>query len=608
MLKPESNPDKTFYLQKRFVPSVRPFMGFNVQMVKLGLVIFLSCLFALSVADLGLAANSKKRNSLPDKKIKTPEFFGLFALHGKNTIELDKDSDPKNVDEQVEFVLYDQQVSSISKGWQVSELKYVGGKWRKSKRKWKCRVKPIKGKPSMLRLVPVTLLPPGVYEIGSSSATSVRGRIIVQQGQLVKNSLASARKALSAKQWDNAIMEADATLALDKTNANAKQIIIDVEQGIQDAKVARKRNKAQGYVEKAKSAMSQKQWNEAIMQAETALALDPENLEATQIMAKAERVKKDEIESEKELKEAEAMARAAAEKRKAMEREAKAKRKAANDEAQQKTLIAAHIAKGKTALSAKRWEEAVQEAKATLAIDSGNAEAKQLIADVRKGKKNERDAKIKAMIAAYKKNSVLIPAGKFMMGEGKYALKYEHPVRLNEFAMDKTEVTQAIFTVVMGGQNPSGHKNCPLCPVERVTWVDAKEFCEKVGKRLPTEAEWEYAARAGTTSKFYWGNGEGDNYAWYKKNSPRKTHPVGEKEPNDWGLFDMSGNVKEWVADWFRDYERGAAKNPQGPERGSQRVIRGGGYFDSLESLEHRRRHRAFPDQKGPALGFRCVQ
>jgi formylglycine-generating enzyme required for sulfatase activity len=125
-------------------------------------------------------------------------------------------------------------------------------------------------------------------------------------------------------------------------------------------------------------------------------------------------------------------------------------------------------------------------------------------------------------------------------------------------------------------------------PVERVSWQDAAEFCRKLsektkrGVRLPTEAEWEFACRAGTTTE----RSHGDDlaklgeYAWYNENSDRETHPVGQKKPNPWGLYDMYGNVWEWVADWHSDdyYSSSPSEDPTGPEKGSHRVLRGGAW------------------------------
>jgi len=180
---------------------------------------------------------------------------------------------------------------------------------------------------------------------------------------------------------------------------------------------------------------------------------------------------------------------------------------------------------------------------------------------------------------------VLISAGKFTMGEGED----QHEVTLSKpFYMGVTEVTQAQYQAVMGA-NPSDFKG-ETNPVDSVSWDNATEFCKKLYKktrqavRLPTEAEWEYACRAGSNTHFCFGDadeGLGD-YAWYDANSDYTTHPVGKKKPNAWGLYDMHGNVWEWCSDWYLgEYAAGQAADPTGPARGSARVIRGGCWYAS---------------------------
>jgi formylglycine-generating enzyme required for sulfatase activity len=146
---------------------------------------------------------------------------------------------------------------------------------------------------------------------------------------------------------------------------------------------------------------------------------------------------------------------------------------------------------------------------------------------------------------------VSLPAGEFTIGspdgdpDAQNHQKPQHQVQVNSFAIGKYPITQEQYQAVMGN-NPSHFKNNPLNPVENVSWDDAQAFCQKLSEitgknyRLPAEAEWEYACRAGTTSDYY-----GD-YAWYKGNSQQTTHPVGQKKPNAWGLYDMRGNVWEW--------------------------------------------------------------
>jgi formylglycine-generating enzyme required for sulfatase activity len=182
----------------------------------------------------------------------------------------------------------------------------------------------------------------------------------------------------------------------------------------------------------------------------------------------------------------------------------------------------------------------------------------------------------------------LIRPGKFTMGspdseqDRRDKEGPQHEVVITKpFYMGATEVTQAQYEAVMG-TNPSKYRG-PTNPVENVSWEDAGEFCrklsEKTGKavRLPTEAEWEYACRAGTKTRFSFGDSDSDlgDYAWCGRNSGGKTNPVGRKKPNPWGLYDMHGNVGEWCADWYGSYSIKASTDPQGAGSGDRRVSRG---------------------------------
>ena len=144
-------------------------------------------------------------------------------------------------------------------------------------------------------------------------------------------------------------------------------------------------------------------------------------------------------------------------------------------------------------------------------------------------------------------------------------------------------------------------------PVVNVTWHDAAGYCQWAGGRLPTEAEWEYAARAGTTGPYY---GELDAIAWYVSNSAEQTHPVGQKGPNAFRLYDMLGNVREWVADWYGEkyYAGSEAQDPQGPRDGQFRVLRGGSWFVNPGSLRASDRSGGVPGFRSVDLGFRCVR
>ena len=215
-----------------------------------------------------------------------------------------------------------------------------------------------------------------------------------------------------------------------------------------------------------------------------------------------------------------------------------------------------------------------------------------------------------------KLETVLIPAGEFMMGspdsdKDAYAgEKPQHRVRITRpFYLGKYLVTQEQWEAVMGN-NPSGFKG-PKNPVEQVSWDDCQKFLEKLNAKvgtehgkfvLPTEAQWEYACRAASSTRYCFGDDQSGlgEYAWYGANSGNKTHPVGEKKPNAWGLYDMYGNVWEWCADGYDDgyHANSPTDDPTGPATGA-RVIRGGRWFDSAGGCRS-----AFRSNFGPAI--RC--
>ncbi len=216
---------------------------------------------------------------------------------------------------------------------------------------------------------------------------------------------------------------------------------------------------------------------------------------------------------------------------------------------------------------------------------------------------------------------VLIPAGEFMMGSenGRSDEKPVHKVTISRsFEMGKYQVTQAQWEAVMGDKwwaknNPSHFKGAKL-PVESVSWDDAQEFIEKLNAkndgyiyRLPTEAEWEYACRAGSTGDYA---GDLDGMAWYDSNSANKTHPVGEKKPNAWGLHDMHGNVWEWCMDWYSSdyYSQSPSTDPSGPSTGSVRLVRGGSWSGDARDCRSANRDGCAPTIRGDNLGFRLVR
>ncbi len=211
---------------------------------------------------------------------------------------------------------------------------------------------------------------------------------------------------------------------------------------------------------------------------------------------------------------------------------------------------------------------------------------------------------------------VRIPTGTFMMGSPEYedersSDETQHRVTLTRpFEMMVTPVTQALWQAVMGN-NPSHFKG-PDLPVEEVSWEDVQDFIQKLNQmlgtdslRLPTEAEWEYACRAGTTGARY---GELDEVAWYKYNSDGETHPVRQKAPNAWGLYDMLGNVYEWCQDWYGSYQMGAVTDPMGPSTGSRRVIRGGSWHSDTGFVRAALRDYRSPDARNVRVGIRLAR
>jgi formylglycine-generating enzyme required for sulfatase activity len=216
---------------------------------------------------------------------------------------------------------------------------------------------------------------------------------------------------------------------------------------------------------------------------------------------------------------------------------------------------------------------------------------------------------------------VLVQGGTFTMGctpeQGSDCYNDEKPahrVTVSSFYIGKYEVTQAQWKIVMGN-NPSKFTGDNL-PVEQVSWDDVQEFIRKLNARtglryrLPTEAEWEYAARGGNRSRGYKYSGSNNisAVAWYDGNSGNKTHPVGQKQPNELGLYDMSGNVWEWCNDWKGDYSSYAQTNPTGPSSGSFRMYRGGSWLSLARYARVPFRGNGAPGPKSSNLGFRLAR
>lgn len=235
---------------------------------------------------------------------------------------------------------------------------------------------------------------------------------------------------------------------------------------------------------------------------------------------------------------------------------------------------------------------------------------------------------------------VRVPAGTFCMGSPEdEAGRYEHEgpvheVHISAFEIMRVPVTRRLYTEVMGSNRPEAEAD--ERPVTEVSWFEAVQFCNRLserqglipcyhindgrnvtwnvaadGYRLPTEAEWEYACRAGTQSRFSFGDDEGElgRYAWYSGNAQREAHPVGQKEPNPWDLYDMHGNVYEWCWDWLGPYPDDPQTDPSGPAEGEYRVLRGGSAWNfDPRNLRSASRSRDEPGDRDFSIGFRCVR
>lgn len=212
-------------------------------------------------------------------------------------------------------------------------------------------------------------------------------------------------------------------------------------------------------------------------------------------------------------------------------------------------------------------------------------------------------------------NMVLIKAGTFVRLKQRVTIS-------EDFWLGKYEVTQAEYEPLLG-KNPSHFTNNLSLPVEKVSFLDAAAYGLAVTKRereggrlpinyeyrIPSEAEWEYACRAGTTNRYSFGDAttEADQYAWTAENSESTPHPVGQKRPNPWGLHDMHGNVWEWTRDWFAEYPAADLKDPRGPEQGKFKVFKGGGWNNDIEFARSANRFMMSPSNGIHFVGFRLA-
>ena len=228
---------------------------------------------------------------------------------------------------------------------------------------------------------------------------------------------------------------------------------------------------------------------------------------------------------------------------------------------------------------------------------------------------------LKPIIDAIKYNMVQMDGGEFTMGDhtGNTDEGPEHKVTLHNFQISKYEVTQSQWEAIMGS-NPSNNRKCKDCPVENVSWEEANQFMTRLNNltgehyRLPSEAEWEFAARGGMlairqTDKFS-GSRTLPPVGWFYDNSLGQTHPVGTKAVNALGISDMSGNVAEWCADWYDSYYYKAStyENPTGPDNGRNKVVRGGSWNDYDQSCRVSYRDKQPANHKDKSIGFRIAK
>ncbi|MBN2326566.1 MAG: SUMF1/EgtB/PvdO family nonheme iron enzyme [Candidatus Omnitrophica bacterium] len=217
---------------------------------------------------------------------------------------------------------------------------------------------------------------------------------------------------------------------------------------------------------------------------------------------------------------------------------------------------------------------------------------------------------------------ILVPEGRFLMGDVRAKNKFsaEAPRRVDihhPFYMGKYPVTQAQWSCIMG-KNPSRFAKNPDHPVESVSWFDCRNLIAKLNEiglgafRLPTEAEWEYACRADARTKNFWGDSldpdDLDQYAWYAANSGKTTHPVGCKQPNPWGFYDLQGNVWEWCEDWYEPARSSLLSGASGPRKGTVRVIRGGSFLVDASMIRSYARGFFSPSNRHDDLGLRLAR
>ncbi|HET6494179.1 MAG TPA: SUMF1/EgtB/PvdO family nonheme iron enzyme [Thermoleophilia bacterium] len=285
--------------------------------------------------------------------------------------------------------------------------------------------------------------------------------------------------------------------------------------------------------------------------------------------------------------------------------------------AQRQAAYEAAIARGRSFAGRGQWKDAASAYEQALVQKAGDAEATRLLAEANRHLGAAPTLSLDCG-GGVTMELIYVKPGRFTMGSpaseaGRDNDEAQHNVTITRgFYLGRYEVTQAQYQAVMGA-NPSKWKE-PNRPVEQVMWNEATEFCNRLSQRagkqvrLPTEAEWEYACRAGSTTRFCFGDSDGGlgEYAWFSGNSGHQTHAVGGRKPNAWGLHDMHGNVWEWCADWYGNYG-GDATDPTGPASGGGRVLRGGSWYRSAQDCRSAFRNRLHPAYRDYGFGFRVA-
>lgn len=211
-------------------------------------------------------------------------------------------------------------------------------------------------------------------------------------------------------------------------------------------------------------------------------------------------------------------------------------------------------------------------------------------------------------------NLIFCPPGIFLMGSDLNIEERQRKITISKgFWISQNLISQSIYQIIMES-SPSNFKGDDL-PVESISWEDASLFCEKISRlskkhfSLPTEAQWEYACRAGTDTHYCFGDDREqlEHYAWYSKNSDTRTHYIGQKKPNNWGIYDMHGNVSEWCIDYYGKYQGDELIDPEGPPTGNERVARGGSYFENFQSIRSSKRFSFKSTHISSSLGFRVI-